>query len=55
MQILASLDHFADRNDTFPYSFIYFNQWNPYPFHIREAWKKVPLSGGASPLAYGPL
>ena len=24
----------------FPYPFIYFDYWNPYPFHILDTWKR---------------
>ena len=33
------------QNNRFPFPFIYFNLWNPYPFIVSYTWrlKKVPL------------
>ena len=42
-----------DRNDTFPYPFIYFNSWNPcILMHIPEAWQRSPFR--AEPPRIGP-
>lgn len=38
MRQLALLRLFTNRNDKFPYPFIYLNYWNPSPFHIPQ-WR----------------
>ena len=45
IHLLALLGPFTDPNDRFPYPSIYFNKWNPWPFHIPEAWKRNPFRG----------
>ena len=42
MHLLAPLGLFADRNDRFPFPFIYFNWWKFLPVHILETWERHP-------------
>ena len=42
--LLALPDLFTDRNDRFPYSFMYFNWWAPYPtWSLKEVPPGIPL------------
>ena len=45
MYLLALLGHFTDRNDRFPYSFIFCNWWNPCPFIQLNPEKGTPFGG----------
>ena len=48
MHLLALLGLFTDQNERFSYPFIFFSQWNPYPFKNLKLEKLlVPLLGGA--------
>ena len=48
MHLLALLGLLTDRNERFPYLFIYFNQGNHYSLSYTANLQKVPLSRGAS-------
>ena len=43
MRLLALFGPFTHRNDRFPYSFIYFNLWNPYNFIYLKHEKGSPF------------
>ena len=47
MNLLALWTIFTDRNDRFPYPFIYFNKWNPYPFIHLKPEKGGPFQAGS--------
>ena len=50
MHLVPLLGLLKDRNDTFPYHFIYFNKWNPYLSYGPKAWKSNPLSWRSLPV-----
>ena len=41
--LLALLGIFTDPSDRFPYPFVYFNQWNSYPFRYLKPEKGTPF------------
>ena len=52
MYLLALLGHFRDRNDRFPYSFIFCSWWNPCPFIQLNPEKGTPFGGGANRISH---